>query len=188
MRAPIKRSVRHKTPLTLSRVLRNGVQPHTRSGGGAACKKGCVAWPHKALIAAIAGIAAAAGSPAFADGPADRVVLHTNQERIGQHTNQGLEGLMSVPVDPVPWLGPFGVTERFAMSLGRVTGLPTAVSLFDVPVLPDPWAHGNSPPAAGVAGSVPAPAILPLLGMAMLARTGRTRRRLDSRCTMGWVK
>jgi len=100
---------------------------------------------------------------------------------------------MSVPVDPMPWLGPFGVTERFAMSLGRVTGSPTAVLLFDVPVfdvpvLPDPWAHGNSPPAAGAAGSVPAPAILPLLGIAMLARTGRTRRRLDSRCTMGCVK
>jgi len=90
-------------------------------------------------------------------------------------------------------LGPFGVAETLATSLGSVTGLPTAVPLFDVPAfgvpaLPDPWAHGNSPRAVGAAGSVPAPATLPLLGIALLARTGPTRRRLDRPYTMGCVK
>jgi len=73
MRAPIRRSVRHKTLLTLSRLFRNGLRPHARSGGDAACQEGRFAWTQRALIAAIA---AAAGSPAFADAPAGRVVLY----------------------------------------------------------------------------------------------------------------
>lgn len=185
MPAPNRRPIRNMTLPRLFRALRNGLRPHT------------------ALIAAMV---AAAGSPVFASGPAGRFVLHTNQERIVRHTNQGLQGLqgmqglLSSPGDPVPWLGLFGAAEMLAMSPGSVTELPAPVPLFDVPLfdvslfdvptgvraLPETWAHGNSPRAAG---SIPAPASLPLLGLAVLARAGRARRRrFDRPCTVGCVK
>lgn len=195
MRAPIRRPVRHKTLLTLFRAFRSSLRPHARSGGDAARQDGRSAWTHGALIAAMA---AAAGSPAFAGPPAGRLVLHTNQERIVKHTNQDMQGLRTLPADPVPWLGRIGVAQTVVTSPGSVTGLPAAVPWFDVrafdvpalglPALPDPLAHGNSPSAGGIVGSIPAAASLPLLGMALLVRTGRTRRRLDRSCTAGCVK
>ncbi len=174
MPAPIRRPIRNMTLLRLFRALRSDLRPRT------------------ALIAAMV---AAAGSPAFAGGPAGRFVLHTNQERIVQHTNQDMQGLMSLPGDPIPWLGPFSTAEMLAMSPGSVTWLPAPVPLVDVPLfdvptgvraLPETWAHGNSPRAAG---NIPAPASLPLLGLAVMARAARTRRRrFDRPCTLGCVK
>ena len=144
----------------------------------------------------------AAGSPSFAGPSPGGLVLHTNQDRIVQHTNQdvqgmqgmrGMTGLLTVPRDHVPWLGPLAATDTPATGAGSMPGAPPIALPFDVPadVPADVWAlqeiraHGNSPRAVG---SIPAPAALPVLVLALLARGGRPRRRLNRSCTMSCTK